>query len=502
MPIAFYALTGTNVEDLGAASMRAVAFGLCLPTDEVPPGMLYGTGEVGPLAVLGISENGGTAPPLVPDVTSIYVPLAIVGAELASHTADTGEAEATLAASGFLLDASDCVGLCTINLALTAGAPAPFVDSIIHVEQNAITMGAVGIFYDEALDVIGLESADTVALIAVLREAFQLRSTQASASDATRQIANRMGLSAVPQAVLRLLVSEGIAFDDTSTVTLDRLLSVIDAMTVSGACASAADAVSMIVESLTFAAAAELVNRERIEDAIGIESAVEQLYTAFEQLVSDVFLVATEENQLRLMVVMSDAFGIDAGLSSQAQAIAALRSGVGMSMTMAVDSGVYAATVMNMGTKQSSEYQNYPFNSFARVGDRYYGMTTDGIRLLEGEDDAGEQINWRLRLARTNLGSLNQKRMRSAYLGYAADGDLRFKVIVLNPQTNDLEAHAYRLLSQPASSAREARIKIGQGLMSVYWGFELEAIDATAFELDLLALEPLVIDKIMKGQGG
>lgn len=363
-------------------------------------------------------------------------------------------------------------------------------------------MGSVGIFYDEALDVISLESAGTVALIAVLREAFQLRSTQASASDATRQVTNHMGLSAVPRAVLRLLVSEGIAFDDASTVTLDRLLSVIDAMTVSGACASAADAVAMIVESLTFAAAAELVNREGIEDVIGIESAVEQLYTAFEQLVSDVFLVAAEENQLRLMVVMSDAFGIDSGLSSQAQAVAAMRSGIGMSVTMTVDSGVYAATVVNMGTKQASEYQNYPFNSFARVGGRYYGMTTDGIRLLEGEDDGGEQINWRLRLARTSLGSLNQKRMRSVYLGYAADGDLRLKAIVLNAQTNELEAHAYRLLAQPASSAREARIKIGQGLMSVYWGFELESISAAAFELDLLALEPLVIDKIMKGQGG
>lgn len=501
MPISFYALTGTNVEDLGAVTVCALVFGLCLPTDEVPPDTLYGTGDVGPLNVLGICENGGVSPPLVPDTTSIFIPITM-SAEMASNTADTGEAEVVVSANGFMLGPDDCVGLCTINVSLTAGAPAPFVDSIIHVEQNAISMGAVGIFYDEALDVIGMETADTVKLVALLREAFQIRSAAASTSDATRALTNRLGFSAVPQAVLRLLVAEGIAFDDTSTVTLGRLLAVIDAMTVSGACASAADAVSMIVESLTFAAAAELVNRERLQDGIALDDAVAQLYTAFERIIEDVLVASTAESQLRLMVALSETVGIDASMTSQAQAIAALRSGVGLSMTLSVDSGVYAATVMNMGTKQSSEYQNYPFNSFARVGDRYYGMTTDGIRLLEGEDDAGEQINWRIRLARTNMGSLNQKRMRSAYLGYAADGDLRFKVIVLNPENNELEAHAYRLLAQPASSAREARIKIGQGLMSVYWGFELEAIDATAFELDLLALEPLVIDKIMKGQGG
>lgn len=502
MPITFYALTEINVDDLGGGSVHVASFGVCAPTSELPPSALYGAGEIGPLGVLGISENGGLAPPFVPDTTSIFLPLAVGGAELAADTSDSGSATMEIAGIGFLLGPDDCVGLCSIPLSIQAGAPTPFVDSIIHVEQAPLTGGSVGIFFDEALDVIGMETADTITLVALLREAFQIRSVHASISNATRAISNRIGLAAVPQAVLHLMVAEGIAFDDASTITLNRLLAVIEAMAVSGACASASDAVSMILESLTFAAATELVNRERLQDGISLDDAVAQLYTAFERIIEDVLVASTAANQIRLMVALSETVGIDASMTSQAQTVAALRSGIGMSMTLTVDSGVYVATVMNMTTKQPSEYQNYPFNSFARVGDRYYGMTTDGIRLLEGEDDAGEQINWKIRLARTNMGSLNQKRMRSAYLGYAADGDLRFKVIVLNPQNNELEAHAYRLLAQPASSAREARIKIGQGLMSVYWGFELEAIDATAFELDLLALEPLVIDKIMKGQGG
>ena len=235
---------------------------------------------------------------------------------------------------------------------------------------------------------------------------------------------------------------------------------------------------------------------------VALGDTVAGAFTAAEALVDTLLLDALPVGQGRAVMAVSDGLILDGAPLSMATAVSQLRDSANFAMTLALDDGLYMATVVNTSTKGTSEYRNYPFNSFALLGDRYFGMSPDGIRLLEGADDDGEPIMWRARLARTNLGTLNLKRMRPAYLGYSGTGELYLKVIVQNDTTNQLEAHAYRLHAQPAGSAREARVSIGQGLLSAYWGFELESIDGGTFDFDKLSLDPLVIGKIMKGEGG
>ena len=92
------------------------------------------------------------------------------------------------------------------------------------------------------------------------------------------------------------------------------------------------------------------------------------------------------------------------------------------------------------------------------------------------------------------------KRMVAAYLGYSSTGDLRLKTITIQPDGVKRADH-YRLLAQPGAP-REARIKVGQGLRSVYWGFEVEAIGGAAFAIDLIELQPIVVEQRIQGQGG
>ena len=62
-------------------------------------------------------------------------------------------------------------------------------------------------------------------------------------------------------------------------------------------------------------------------------------------------------------------------------------------------------------------------------------------------------------------------------------------------------ADHYRLLAQPGAP-REARVKVGQGLRSVYWGFEVEAIDGAAFAIDIIDMQPIVVEQRIQGQNG
>ena len=51
----------------------------------------------------------------------------------------------------------------------------------------------------------------------------------------------------------------------------------------------------------------------------------------------------------------------------------------------------------------------------------------DGIYLLEGKDDAGEEFHTGLRIGPTNFGVDNLKRLRAVYPGLAGEPELRVK---------------------------------------------------------------------------
>jgi len=61
---------------------------------------------------------------------------------------------------------------------------------------------------------------------------------------------------------------------------------------------------------------------------------------------------------------------------------------------------------------EPSIYSGFNFNSYARYRDQYYGAGSDGIYLLEGEDDAGKEIHSGVRIGPTNFGTEREKRLR------------------------------------------------------------------------------------------
>ncbi|NMG64384.1 hypothetical protein GPA19_05415 [Azoarcus indigens] len=144
---------------------------------------------------------------------------------------------------------------------------------------------------------------------------------------------------------------------------------------------------------------------------------------------------------------------------------------------------------VNLATSASTRYERFPFNSFARIGDRYYAAAQDGIYLLEGEDDAGEQID---ALAVTDLqafGTSQLKRLGPAYLGVSSDGLMRITV-----RAPDGQAYTYSARrSDPY--ARVQRVDVGQGLRANYFRFEVANTDGGDFELSSLELSPVILKR-------
>jgi hypothetical protein len=71
---------------------------------------------------------------------------------------------------------------------------------------------------------------------------------------------------------------------------------------------------------------------------------------------------------------------------------------------------------------EPSLYSNFDFNAFAQFRGKYYGAGADGIFLLEGDTDDGDEIVSGVRIGPTNLGSANQKRLRTVSIGEQGNG--------------------------------------------------------------------------------
>lgn len=137
--------------------------------------------------------------------------------------------------------------------------------------------------------------------------------------------------------------------------------------------------------------------------------------------------------------------------------------------------------VMNLGTQGTTNYTNYGFNSFALIGQRYYGAGPDGIFVLDGDTDAGEPIRANWSVGELDFGTALQKTISHAYVGMSAKGNLFMKVLV--GEGDEARAYVYKTRSF-SQSLKQQRIVCGQGLKANYATIEFYNEEGADFEID------------------
>ncbi|UCV01143.1 hypothetical protein [Acidovorax radicis] len=141
---------------------------------------------------------------------------------------------------------------------------------------------------------------------------------------------------------------------------------------------------------------------------------------------------------------------------------------------------VFAMNITSGKVGGTTQYENYPFNSVAKIGGRYYGATDEGLFLLEGEDDAGDPIVSVFGLGQMNFGNPQVKTVTHCYLGAAA-GAMRLEVDALVrgvPARYSYQARVY------GSTMREMRFDLGKGMQSTYLTPTFYNDSGTPFEVD------------------
>lgn len=141
---------------------------------------------------------------------------------------------------------------------------------------------------------------------------------------------------------------------------------------------------------------------------------------------------------------------------------------------------------INTRTGAVTEYQNYAFNSMARMGNFYLGADTDGLWRMDGDLDDTAAIPARVR---TGYGQFNGSRFASvseAYIGLnVTDPSGNFFLRIL---TKDGRDYVFAVTPQDGMTTK---VDTGKGIRSRYLAWEL-ATTGGDFDLDTVEFVPIM----------
>jgi len=260
---------------------------------------------------------------------------------------------------------------------------------------------------------------------------------------------------------------------------------------------------------LSVSASARAIWLGSVAETLGLKSSANAAYQI--GITETIALSASAAGRRLLLGEVSETLGLSDSASAKALRRASVRETLGLHDTpsakglyrahvderimlyeVEVRAGSYDADLAvwaaNLSTAGHSRYAGFGFNSFAFFDGHYYGCKSDGIYELSGALDGTAPIPWTVTFAETDFGSTMLKRVANVIVGAKSSGPLALKV-VHDP------AHIYAYPVTPSGlDARASRVKIGKGLKSRYWQFEL-ASDVERVELEAIDYQPEVMSR-------
>lgn len=375
-------------------------------------------------------------------------------------------------------------------------------DGVLSLDRNALLMqqpmmtgSAIAGMTLQMNETMALRAAREVQEIWLAAVTMAVRGQTHPALDGLALLNDGPAFNDVARQVLMLLFADAFKVSTTATRFAQAVSHMVDALALTAGPGSWLDARDTVAAALPLHDASLFVWPAVMQDAFGLADADAHGLLAAQQVLDKLALQAVPAGHASMAVLVDDALTLDDTLSHTAELFQHIRDGLEVLATFTLPDGTqYTAWVLHGDTRSFTSYSNFPFNSFCELAGHYYGATDTGLYLLEGDDDAGEPIEARVRGGLSDMGTGRLKRMQALYLGYRADGPLMLKVVTTSDEGEKREDW-YQLDAQPASVVREGRIKIGKGLKSRYWGFEIANVAGGDFALDELAWLPMMLDR-------
>jgi hypothetical protein len=160
-----------------------------------------------------------------------------------------------------------------------------------------------------------------------------------------------------------------------------------------------------------------------------------------------------------------------------------LLDGIEITVLYVSPSGTTTTWVVNTRTEAVTEYTNYAFNSFSKLGDRYIAAGHDGLYELDGDTDDGELIISKMMSGYLQLNEKKLFGIKGAYVAIRGGGRFYLKLI-----SGDGREYVYELRAQP--NLMTTKVRVGKGIKTTYMAFEL-VTEGQDFDLDSIEFIPM-----------
>lgn len=323
----------------------------------------------------------------------------------------------------------------------------------------------------------------------VTADAFAMATTPNRTAAALFGITDELAYTDLLYFAQYVLVTESFATTDDITGSVARLMALTESLVLTGLVTGYRAALGVIADAIALSDEASGVWVDIISNTFSMTDTVPADITA--DLLESLVATTTYTNSVSFVMVYDDSLAYTDDLSSIRAALMNLSDNLVLGGVYKIADTVYDAWVLNTETLGAWQYTNFPFNSFATINGRQFGMKEDGLYELTGDDDDGTNISASLKTGLLDFGSTLQKRVPRAYIGYTADGKLLFKTI----ETNGGEKieRWYELKEQTADAIKSTRIKLGRGAKARYWQFEIDNLNGSDFTLSDLRMFPMIL---------
>ena len=287
-------------------------------------------------------------------------------------------------------------------------------------------------------------------------------------------------------------ISDNFTHSDTITANVFRFAAIIDSLAVSGSIYTGNTVI--MAQTLALYDVLVRVQQESLTSQADINDAITAQALIYAELIEAIYIQATLDGMATFTVVVNEDVDIDSNMTAIAIYKIAIAEGLGFSVSLAINGVPYVGICMNALTHGITEYTNYNFNALANFKGVLFGTNETGLFRLEGDNDDGAMIDAYGRLPMARIANGKQARVDCAYIGYRSNGTLQLKATISDP-AGDKVSYVYDLVEQPARTTRSGRIKLGRGMKSAYYGFELINTNGSDFAVDILEIHPLSLDR-------
>ena len=127
-----------------------------------------------------------------------------------------------------------------------------------------------------------------------------------------------------------------------------------------------------------------------------------------------------------------------------------------------------------------TEYTEFPFNSYARIGGSYFAASSDGLYLLGGGSDSGVNIEAHILTGMLDFGGHMMSRTPRMYFDFSGDSGLAVSVYTSTDGLRRTEAFTLSLPTAPVD--RSACLPLGRGLPSHFWQYRVSNVTGGSLE--------------------